>query len=73
VFKLFGAKVLDGDGEGGGAPGEIRTTDNELRIATGQGDLSIDEVQPAGKARMPVAEWLRGRGRAETQASQRFT
>lgn len=71
VFKLFGARVLDGGEERGevGAPGEIRTTEGGLRITAGAGVLSIDEVQPAGKARMPVADWVRGRG----QASQRFT
>jgi len=28
-----------------------------------------EEVQPAGKARMPAAAWVRGRG---AQAGQRF-
>jgi len=62
--KLFGARVV----EGRGAPGEVQQTDG-LRITTGQGAVRIEEVQPAGKARMPVAEWVRGRG---AQAGQRF-
>lgn len=66
VIKLFGARVLDG----AGAPGEIRTTDDGLRIATGAGTVSVEEVQPAGKARMPAADWVRGRG---ARTSQRFT
>jgi methionyl-tRNA formyltransferase len=64
--KLFGARVV----EGSGAPGEIRTTDDGLRITTGQGAVAIDDVQPSGKARMPAVDWLRGRG---AKAGQRFT
>jgi len=64
-FKLFGARVV----EGRGAPGEVQQTDDGLRIATGQGAVRIEEVQPAGKARMAAAEWVRGRG---AQAGQRF-
>ena len=63
--KLFGARVV----EGRGAPGEVQQTDDGLRITTGQGAVRIEEVQPAGKARMAAAEWVRGRG---AQAGQRF-
>jgi methionyl-tRNA formyltransferase len=63
--KLFGARVVDDRG----APGELRTTGDGLRIATGQGAVLVDQVQPAGKARMAAAEWVRGRG---AQAGQRF-
>jgi len=55
--------------EGRGAPGEVQQTDDGLRITTGQGVVRIEEVQPAGKARMAAAEWVRGRG---AQAGQRF-
>jgi len=65
--KLFRAHVVEG---GGGAPGEIRTTDGRLQIATGQGAVDVEEVQPAGKARMSVADWARGRG---VRTGQRFT
>ena len=61
--KLFGARVVEGDG----APGEIRTTDDGLRITTGRGAVVVEEVQPAGKSRMPSAEWIRGRGAREGQ------
>ncbi|HEV2751079.1 MAG TPA: methionyl-tRNA formyltransferase [Gemmatimonadales bacterium] len=64
--KLFGARVT----EGRGAPGEIRSRDGGLRIATGQGAVAIDEVQASGKARMAAVDWLRGRG---ATAGQRFT
>jgi methionyl-tRNA formyltransferase len=63
--KVFGARVV----EGRGAPGEIQKTDDGLRITTGQGAVEVDEVQPAGKPRMSVADWVRGRG---AQAGQRF-
>ncbi|HEX4601051.1 MAG TPA: hypothetical protein VH116_06645, partial [Gemmatimonadales bacterium] len=56
--KLFG-----GHGEvGGGAPGEVLLTDGGVRVVTGDGVVVLDEVQPAGKARMSAAAWGRGRG-----------
>jgi len=63
--KLFGARVV----QDRGAPGEVRPTDDGLQITTGQGAVQVEEVQPAGKARMPAAAWVRGRG---AQAGQRF-
>ena len=38
------------------------------RSRTGDGILAIREVQPAGKKRQPVAEWVRGRGIAGGRA-----
>ena len=64
--KLFGVRVLDE----GGSPGEVRATDDGLRIATGRGAVEVNEVQPAGKPRMLAADWVRGRG---VRAGQRFT
>jgi methionyl-tRNA formyltransferase len=62
--KLFGARVVEGDGP----PGMIRTTNGGLRITTGRGAVAVEEVQPAGKTRIPVADWIRGRGvRADQQ------
>ena len=69
VFKLFGAKVVDG----GGPPGQIQTTDDGLRITAGEGAVAIDDVQPAGKPRMAAAEWLRGGGRGTERGGRRFT
>jgi len=63
--KLFGARVVEGDG----AAGEIRTTDDGLRMMTGRGAVAVDEVQPAGKSRMTAADWIRGRG---VRAGQRL-
>lgn len=47
-----------------GEPGSVETADERagLEVATGSGLLAIDEVQPAGKRRMQVTEWIRGRG-----------
>jgi len=63
--KLFGARVA----EGRGVPGQVLTADGGLVIAAGGGAVAIDEVQPAGKAPMTAAEWIRGRG---VRADQRF-
>jgi len=64
--KLFGARAALGRG----SPGEVLTADGQLLIAAGNGAVEVDEVQPAGKSRMPVADWARGRG---VEAGRRFT
>lgn len=56
--------------EGAGAPGAVLSADSHLRIACGDGAVAVAEAQPAGKARMRVADWVRGRGVA---AGQQFT
>ena len=44
------------------APGTVIAGDGEsLEVATGEGVLSIEEVQPAGKKPMPAAAYLRGK------------
>ena len=68
--KLFGVRVLDESGPPLPLPGEVRTTGDRLRIATGQGAVEVEAVQPAGKSRMAAPDWVRGRG---VQAGQRFT
>jgi methionyl-tRNA formyltransferase len=50
---------------GSGSPGTVLSAGASLRVAAGEGAVEIREVQPAGKRRMPVAEWVRGRGVAE--------
>lgn len=64
--KLFGARAV----AGAGAPGEARATGDGLVITTARGAVAVDEVQPAGKSRMPAADWIRGRG---IRTGQRFT
>lgn len=63
--KLFTPRVVDGQG----APGTILAADDALRIAAGEGALAVLDVQPAGKARMAAADWIRGRG---ARTGQRF-
>lgn len=59
-FKLWGAEVanIETDKE----PGTVEAIDNKnLYIACGEGTvLSLTEVQPAGKKRMPVVNYLSG-------------
>lgn len=67
-IKLFGPRVV----EGRGSPGDVLTADRRLLIAAGSGGgaVEVEEVQPSGKDRMPVADWLRGdRG---ARAGRRF-
>jgi methionyl-tRNA formyltransferase len=59
AVKLFGAAAAGG---GPGTPGEVLQADGRLRIAAQDGVVTVEEVQPEGKARMPAAEWVRGRG-----------
>jgi methionyl-tRNA formyltransferase len=45
---------------GTASPGTVVADGSRLWIATGDGVLAIEQVQPAGKRAMPVAEFLRG-------------
>jgi methionyl-tRNA formyltransferase len=56
--KLFEGHPLAGSG----SPGEVVRADSRLQIAAGDGLVDVEEVQPAGKDRMPAADWIRGRG-----------
>jgi methionyl-tRNA formyltransferase len=69
AVKLFRPTVLEG---GAGAdPGTVLSADADggLVVATGAGRLALAEVQPPGKRRMDVQDWIHGRG---IQAGQRF-
>ena len=56
--KLFGARAANGSGE----PGLVLELGRTLLIAAGVGAVEVAEIQPAGKKRMPVGDWVRGRG-----------
>jgi len=56
--KLFGASA----GNGSGAPGAVLQAGKVLSIAALVGTVEVAEIQPAGKKRMPVADWVRGHG-----------
>lgn len=64
-IKLFGARVHQLRDvtvhENGTDPGTVLQAGERLSISTGTGSLMVREVQPSGKRRMPVADWLRGR------------
>ena len=55
-LKLYSARVA----EGRGSPGELLAADGRLLIAAGPSAVEVFDVQPAGKARMPADDWLRG-------------
>ena len=57
-LKLFGAVPTGGQG----APGCVLAAGEHLVIGCGEGALAVREVQPAGRTRLAVAEWVRGRG-----------
>jgi methionyl-tRNA formyltransferase len=56
-LKLFGGREARGTGE----PGVVLAAGDHLLIAAGSGAISVNEVQPAGKSRMQVLAWSRGR------------
>lgn len=59
-FKLYEVEPVDGQGQ----PGQIiDKTKKALVVATGQGAVSLLTVQPAGKPKMTVADFLNGAGR----------
>jgi len=58
VVKLFAAREVPGTGE----PGTVLSAGDRVIVAAGRGALAVQEVQPAGKARMPAEAWVRGRG-----------
>ena len=57
-IKVYGAVV----GAQPSAPlhGSIRSSDGRVTVGTGDGCVTITDVQPAGRRRMPASEWLRG-------------
>jgi len=63
--KLFAARPVGGRGE----PGQVLDAGERLVVAAGSGAVEIREAQPAGKKRIAVEDWTRGRGVA---VGQRF-
>src|SRR5262249_1078700 len=67
AVKFFGGRVASGTGE----PGEVLAAGRRsLVIACGDGALEVLEAQPAGKTRITIDAWVRGRGVA---VGDRFT
>ena len=65
-LKLFRPRVEAEETTGepvAAEPGTVIAADPRrgLRVAAGEGSVTVGEVQPAGKRRMPARDWLRGR------------
>lgn len=59
-FKIYEASLAEGSGQ----PGEILVLGKkELLIATGEGAIALKTVQPAGKPKMDIVDFLNGLGR----------
>lgn len=58
-LKIHKSKIVDEVFKG--QPGEVaKSSSEELHIFTGQGVLGLIEVQPESKAKMPIADYLKG-------------
>ncbi|MBA3498282.1 MAG: methionyl-tRNA formyltransferase [Gemmatimonadales bacterium] len=57
ALKVFGAMPTDHRGE----PGCVLGAGERLVVGCGGGSLAVREVQPAGKTRLAVSDWVRGR------------
>ncbi len=60
-LKLFGATPRFGR-HTTTEPGTVLSVGDQLLVAAGEGSVEVREVQPAGKTRLTVDEWSRGRG-----------
>jgi methionyl-tRNA formyltransferase len=63
LLKVFSGREVPGTG----APGEVLAAGERLVVAAARGAVAINEVQPAGKSRLRVEAWVRGRGVAAGQ------
>lgn len=59
-FKIYEAELAEGQGQAGQV---IEKTKKSLVVATKEGAISLKTVQPAGKPKMAVADFLNGLGR----------
>lgn len=60
LFKIYEAQLAEGQGQ----PGQIiEKTKKSLLVATSSGAISLKTVQPAGKPRMTITDFLNGVGR----------
>ncbi|MGO4541010.1 methionyl-tRNA formyltransferase [Paenibacillus sp. 2TAB19] len=61
VFKVWSCSPAANGDKAGATPGTIIRTDNTgITVQTGQGQLLLTNIQPAGKKAMAAAEWLKG-------------
>lgn len=67
-FKIYEVSLAEGDG----SPGQVLVrTKKELIVGTGQGALSLKTIQPAGKPKMGISDFLNGAGR-DVQVGDNF-
>ncbi|EHJ56746.1 methionyl-tRNA formyltransferase [Streptococcus urinalis FB127-CNA-2] len=59
-FKIYQVKEVKGQGQAGHI---IAKTKDQLIVATGQGAVALEVVQPAGKPKMLIKDFLNGLGR----------
>ncbi len=59
-FKLYEVSPVEGQGQAGHI---IQKTKKNLIVATGEGAISLEVVQPAGKPKMAIQDFLNGLGR----------
>ena len=59
TLKIWSAKVIE-DGSTGTCGAITEVTKNSLVVQTGNGKLSLMDIQLEGKKRMPVDAFLRG-------------
>lgn len=69
TVKLFDARTSSSE-VGDAPPGTIVRAADRLLLATGSGAMMVREIQPAGRRRMPVPDWMHGR---PSPAGQQFT
>lgn len=61
TFKVWGCQPQVGGSSAALQPGKvIETSDAGILVQTGEGQLLLTLIQPAGKKAMPAAEWLKG-------------
>lgn len=60
TLKIWAAEVMDGDKEGAAAGEVVERQKKALIVQTGEGRLSLKEVQLQGKKRMEIDVFLRG-------------
>jgi methionyl-tRNA formyltransferase len=61
--KLFGARTVAVEEREDSAPGDVLALgDQGITVKCGEDAVRIALVQPAGKSRLSVADWMRGRG-----------
>jgi methionyl-tRNA formyltransferase len=61
LLKVYRSELAEGEG----SPGEILNADGRLLVACGTGAVSLTEVQPAGRKRLQIQDYLRGAALAQ--------